>query len=1362
VATLTAACDDVLSTAPAVKIQGKSFTVASVVDAINVLQQANGTAVKGPLQDVGNPLAVLSVAGLAQGHIDAHKGKARIRRAVIAHLQDVLLGAAVTVPPATNLKVTLPDPPITGKIDIAALYFDAPKKNAKKPPATPANEFVIVDYLAAAQKTDDPGPHLVQQEDGLIGLAGVELDDEEPEDDGSDHGQHCVYGQVGCDCKGTAAPKPQKPTIELPKPPAESTYVKKGILEYNDVTGYARQRPKYLDRVNNGDWNGIYDDLRKHYGGVVAAKHGKFTYEQHTSWTQAWYSGDLRTCWEIEQTHGPVHADHPGSPEHPETNHVIWEPVIHGELPAGVLPDGLWPSPRNLQREIVDNYILAAHLAKPTSMPLSMRRSWVMAHMTGNKVLVDLYSRNALLGDTFGGSAVPQHTPGDLVTQQPLAKIIAVEPDPERWPPYAIDAYLTENPDCIPASTHFNQRTKAIREHLAKCRMDELRKALVPTYTAAADQPKLSGYHTKLLLTDQHGTRWLFKPAAEGRRFRADVEHHAHRLARRWGYRTAESRLIEHDGTIGQAQRLFTVAHDLTGWTGTDFLKLTPAQLSQLAREHLLDWVIDNDDTHGENVIVTTDGDVIGIDKGRAWRYFGAWPGLAGTTTANTNCQLIYTALYTAIAKGILSQDVIDGVYRDVIAHAHRMQQLPDDEHIEIITAAQEHRPHYNAPTYQKPNPIAPTSLQELLTAATARKHSLVTDMQQLWTGIYTRAGWTLPDLDAPGPPARNSQDHQLHSGLHDPALHEAVARTRNYGTATFVAGRHIEDAHILLWRERHSEHGLQLRGHFKLRDGDVFTAVHKYCKARVTLGALNITGPEGELVHPKYAEYFDTILAAAKDILSTGTTGFLTSTKVQALTPLRRTLRQTLAELQATDEPDPDNRRAAERLIANRYVAYILRLEEAAIYRWTLPPIESFTPLYWLKPAAPDPDDPATISYVKCHRRRSGAGTGPSLDPDGELIVTDQLITDTDGTPRGQSGYMYVVTLATGETIEFRPGKDDGNHLAAHGTIEFTVPNYDDLAASLQRIQTQLDTMGCPIQPATTHDLELFYWRHLIGILDDRADTHRTSGAHTEFWKAVAAAEAPEHTSTQELAALRAAFAHLATAEQIDSFVAAGHHLPRFMHMDLRAPHQPCGKPYWERFDLTAKHWNTKCTPLVQYRSGPSRAACTGVSLSTEARTRTLGIWKTGLSSVSDLTYGSGSFVFVRQNHVNPETFASYGMLFHPRVLARTHNYAYNSDHYGRTCNRKQAAYWDWETTTSHDQSNNELMIKEALSILDDTELMVFTEQAEYERVLKLYADLGITHIRGLPVSARMCMHTDAQVVRLHIEHIAQHRLNS
>ncbi len=1063
------------------------------------------------------------------------------------------------------------------------------------------------------------------------------------------------------------------------------------------------------------------------------------------SWIGFWLRGNLRGCYDLEATYTKPHRFHPGHPDRPSTNQVTWRPAIDSEVPAGAFVYGDFNSPESLNDTEINAYLFRARCAHPTHMTAYSRRLWVRSHMKGDQRRVDSLSKDAAHRAAAGASPLSD-PPVDTVLPELKQWPHWLDSEPMFWPPSCLAGYLHAHGE--PNPLWWRERVAAVIDHIA---LVKARSTYDPAYlplTVAADQPDLAGFHRKLVCVDRHDREWIFKPVADDdHRFRAEAEHGAHVLARRLGFPTAESALRTIDDRYGQIQLRHRVARTLADVCLTD---LTVDQLVQIGCEHLLDWVLDNDDAHDDNIVITDSGQIVGIDKGRAFRYYGGWDGLAGDHAADSNCKLVYTKLYDAIADGHLPPSTVDAIYRAVIAHARRIQLVPDADITAIVAAAVAHRPHYQPSWYQQVVAGAATSEEELLAAVVARKNQLVADMTLLWSRVYTRAGLPVPDL-TDGQIAVNALGQPVYAGLDRPNVLAQVAFTRNYGTSVFVAGTAVEDGHVLLWRERNPAGQFILRGQFKVR-ADATETLDNWCATRRTIPA-----DATPTYLPNDNEYVSTIHSAAFEVNEDSDSDSVRAPlpAVENLAQLHTRLALEKAEAWAFLElgaDDPTGRLAAIVARADLYQAHIelIRTHHKNRTEVNFDLLERYT---WTPtPVVATPDPRWSVDYLPAQRPAATLGVEPVLDPDGELRLCGDNLANNGAHRFGQIGSLYRTTLATGEIIDFW-GTTTNTPLTTIGQIEFTVAADTDQATGLGRLVEHLAAIGITLNPADATDLELFYWRHLVGILNNRTDTH-TEGRHPKTGVmadryATFRERLTDFTPTSrdaEIAAWRHAFAAFADETAIEAFTAAGGHLPRFGHHDLRAPGQPNGKPYWERFDVSAEKWCTQPLPSLSFRTGPRLAVATGAVLSTEARTRHLAMWKGGLSSTEDLQYGSGAFVFARQNY---EGGPQNSILFNPRCLIRTSTYAFDGDRYGRIRDRHDNACFDFDLLTKVNPESNELCVKNSLTVLDDIEVCVFPTIEERAAAIHALAGLGITTVRGIPVGTRFVRYGDQTALR-------------
>jgi hypothetical protein len=218
-----------------------------------------------------------------------------------------------------------------------------------------------------------------------------------------------------------------------------------------------------------------------------------------------------------------------------------------------------------------------------------------------------------------------------------------------------------------------------------------------------------------------------------------------------------------------------------------------------------------------------------------------------------------------------------------------------------------------------------------------------------------------------------------------------------------------------------------------------------------------------------------------------------------------------------------------------------------------------------------------------------------------------------------------------------------------------------------------------------------------------------------------------------------RKAWAHLTSPAQVQKWVDDEGFLPHLGHFDIHSPEVPGGKPEWFRFDVTSQQVAAQQLVTESFSSSATDAplvARAGGLFSSDARLRALGTHKTGMSWGSDMEKGSSGTVFTRQNQ---QSQTSMSVWISPRVLARVQTYTFESDHFGETDARRTSAYFDFAQASAHTMSSNEAMVMDAISLLDDIEVLKAYSESQRKQIIADLKGAGITEIRGLPVEDRI-----------------------
>jgi hypothetical protein len=341
------------------------------------------------------------------------------------------------------------------------------------------------------------------------------------------------------------------------------------------------------------------------------------------------------------------------------------------------------------------------------------------------------------------------------------------------------------------------------------------------------------------------------------------------------------------------------------------------------------------------------------------------------------------------------------------------------------------------------------------------------------------------------------------------------------------------------------------------------------------------------------------------------------------------------------------------------------------------------------------------------------------------------------------QTGHMYEVDFGN-TVIEYRPwGNEHGVALTQQGLLRFRKKDWEGDSDSIDEIFNVLRHMGLDLSPADETSLELFYWKHLLGILENRKD-----GLNEAKWKQVSTdvndslKANPNRTPEQELEIYRQAWSKAMGAD----VVSGADWMPKFSRLRVQGASDgfTSGHPYWERPDATfealraaagGQHLPAHSLTYGSQWENALKIAKSGAMLSAEERARYYGAsFAGGASSPSDQEYGSSSMVYARQQIAG--TSGDYQIWFHPRVLKRTSNYAFDHDGYGKLSEQVTGSYFDLQKSIGLGSGGGgELMMKNAVSVLDDIVRIIFPSPTMRDEVIEFYKKNGITEMHGLPI---------------------------
>lgn len=163
------------------------------------------------------------------------------------------------------------------------------------------------------------------------------------------------------------------------------------------------------------------------------------------------------------------------------------------------------------------------------------------------------------------------------------------------------------------------------------------------------------GSKPKEIWTDPDGNQYMFKPVKKGEEFVAYAEAIGGKISRLLNPQAPDIFTNSLNGRFGVMQRFLPA--ESTGITN-DVTQLSVEDIKTLQREHVVDWLISNHDGHKNQFIRLEDGELVGIDKGQAFKYMGKD---RLSTDYHPNAKYgedepIYNYLWRAYERGDLTQ----------------------------------------------------------------------------------------------------------------------------------------------------------------------------------------------------------------------------------------------------------------------------------------------------------------------------------------------------------------------------------------------------------------------------------------------------------------------------------------------------------------------------------------------------------------------------------------------------------------------------------------------------------------------------------------------------------------------------------
>jgi len=592
-------------------------------------------------------------------------------------------------------------------------------------------------------------------------------------------------------------------------------------------------------------------------GQHLASKGDKIQWGQHLA------QGNFKEMYDLEVSgasqKGIPHVAgylHPGYVGNKDTNKITWGAAVKGEVPAGGEVEGSWTT-LNTQKwsaPELDNYLIKAQMQNPQHLSASEKRSWVQWHKNGNKSFVDSLSAKAAWRAQQGDTELsdpPVWTEG-IVPAKSYDYLFddAKYPGTQAWGDagYQVahdwmgdnkknedflnfwkttgashvgySSYVNENPyDVIGPYDKLNLVSAYFDEKEAEYQAELLK----PVYSMV--KKLAGGQNTTWLLRDQFERKAVFKPIAHNKGsealFRVEVENAGNNLGLAAGFHVPESSIGQVGEDTGQIQKFIENQGD---FSGIDLTTLTDTQLAQVAGHQVLDYFLQNDDTHHRNLMLDKDGNVVGIDKGRAFLAYGTYEGLAPDPKNShmsynmlSSDNLVYAVMIDRMRKGDFTPEQAREAYLGAMKAARRINRMSDEQVSELVREGVKNRP-ANKWGYKDYHYFAgkdvldkvPNNSDELVERVLEYKADIPEKVQAMYDAVFEAAGWDKPEMPKEAIPGHTS-------GWQEESTVEKALATKVFGNSALHSSGSIVGGSSLVWTETDTSDKEVVKGSLKI-----------------------------------------------------------------------------------------------------------------------------------------------------------------------------------------------------------------------------------------------------------------------------------------------------------------------------------------------------------------------------------------------------------------------------------------------------------------------------------------------------------------------------------------------------------------
>lgn len=806
-----------------------------------------------------------------------------------------------------------------------------------------------------------------------------------------------------------------------------------------------------------------------------------------------------------------------------------------------------------------------------------------------------------------------------------------------------------------------------------------------PEHFSFQENAKVGGAHAKEFWTDEHGRKWLFKPVKTASDdFIAHGEEAAYKIGRLLDPQAIEVRSIRLNGRTGSIQPWRTDLKDKFDFGGVSPVDLTPDEIAQVQREHVLDWLIANHDGHAKQFLRGKDGHIYGIDKAQLFKHLGEDRLEIGYHPNGKfgEQEPFYHTLFRAVKEGKVTVDP-----QVTLRAIREIEKIPDENYLALIRPYAEGRFAGNE-----------TGKRAFLEAALSRKHNLQRDFEQFYADVLKQKNFRFVEAKA-APKAQVAQGGR--------EIMEEIPELGWQGKAIPFDEDMVEDQNLLVYMERHRGRERTVMK-MKIRPERERLIMQMIEKADIE-DAAKVAKVGNRLPEDKFA---DDILEAVKTINHHATDKNYNTAKIdKAMDHWVR-----LQELAKDDDRDI-------REMAIGYLDWLEKINKASHEESKIDGIFT-TYLKQFESAAPKPK-----SKIAYRVRKDKVQMNLRQLRDGDIVVLEDKL-DNEGMFRGSTslGQQYEIEFDDGVKAVYRPW-NAGNPYAQQGEFEIYLPERPS-AKTLERAMERMDELGIKSGLATPEDTELLYL-HKQAYLSKEVQNSDYSKLARELDKKGASKE----ERVRELRGYWERKLSVDDLTQMPGYDPMGEYQRAFKVKEAKA-----GFRHQMRFDISDEEMEKQMKGYSLYHNLTNNddlpafvdlvLGNNGAMISTVEKAR-IGVKVGGMSPSADMKSGGANYFFTRIRKLPTEgRSGEAGFYFKKRMLRRMDAISYNHDAYGKVVDEYVLQHRGANASTWKDyshNSSNETIFKNSVTLLDNIDMIVVKTNQQRQKLLAVFKKHGI-----------------------------------